>query len=242
MSFNFQILYQDADLIAIHKPSGFHVHPHENPDHRVPKNQICLYVLRNQINQYVYPIHRLDVGTSGVLLFAKNSTMAGQISKQFNNDSADIKGTLNKIYHCVVRGYVNDNGVIDLPLKSDSSDLMLAATTQYEKIKQIELPYAVGKRHSTARYSLVKVKPKTGRYHQIRRHFDHIFHPLLGDATHGDSYHNRFFREQLGIQGLCLRATQLEFYHPLQEKTILITADLQEPKWLKISDLFQWLY
>jgi tRNA pseudouridine65 synthase len=278
-----KILFQDEHLVAIHKPSGFHVHPHENPDHRISRDRICLYVLRNQIRQYVYPIHRLDAGTSGVLLFAKSGEVAGLVSKQFQNKDANSKSddktmseplgkslenadaaiddfTIRKIYHAVVRGYVADQGTIDLPLESDSSDLMLSAQTKFKTLAQVELPYAVGKRHPTARYSLVEVSPLTGRYHQIRRHFNQIFHPILGDSTHGDSYHNRFFRQTLGIAGLCLRASSLQFRHPISHEILTLNADKRPIKansstspitekmenfedltrWQKISELFNY--
>lgn len=268
----FEILFQDEHLVAIHKPSGFHVHPHENPDHRISRDRICLYVLRNQLRQYVYPIHRLDAGTSGVLLFAKSGEVAGLVSKQFQNNEMnsqhdnEVTGrlasdfTIRKTYHAVVRGYVLDEGVIDLPLESDSSDLMLSSQTKFKKLAQVELPFAVGKRHPTARYSLVEVSPLTGRFHQIRRHFNQIFHPILGDSTHGDSYHNRFFRQTLGIAGLCLRASSLQFRHPISHEiltlntekwpiqanssTSLITDKMENfedlTRWQKISELFNY--
>jgi tRNA pseudouridine65 synthase len=224
---SFTLLYQDSDIVAIDKPAGFHVHQPEFPRRRVPKSQTCLPILRDQLKQYVYPVHRLDVATSGVLLFALNSAMAGQLCGLF------AKNAIEKRYLAVVRGYTPLEGEIDLPLKSDSSGEMVAAHTSYRRIATTELPFAVGKRHPQARYSLVEAWPHTGRFHQIRRHLARISHPIVGDAIHGDSHHNRFFREELGFRGLLLRAAELEFAHPISGESILIMSRASE-NWLRM--------
>lgn len=205
----FSILAQDSTFVAIDKPSGFHVHQPEFPNKRVSRDIVCLGLLRNQLRQYVYPVHRLDVGTSGILLFALSSESASKFGKAFSENRSQ------KTYYAVVRGYLKDDQArIEIPLESDSTGELYNAITDYEVVSKVELPFAVGKRHSTTRYSLVKVKPVTGRFHQIRRHFARLSHPIVGDCMHGDSYHNRFFREQLGVSGLMLRATELEIDDP----------------------------
>lgn len=205
----FEILAQDESFVAIDKPSGFHVHQPEFPNKKVSREIVCLGLLRNQVRKYVYPVHRLDVGTSGVLLFALSSESASKFCRAFTENRA------HKTYYAVVRGFLSaPQGRIALPLESDSSGELYDAITDYEVVAQVELPYAVGKRHPTARYSLVKVKPVTGRFHQIRRHFARLSHPIIGDCVHGDSYHNRFFREQLGVSGLMLRSTELVIDEP----------------------------
>lgn len=229
----FKILYQDSSLVIIDKPEGFHVHQPENGLWLAPKSQLVLQQLRNQIKARVYPIHRLDVATSGVLVFALSSETAGLLSKQIQ------KQEFKKTYHCIVRGWTPETGTIDIPLKSDSTDDLLIASTQFQLLGRTELPYAVGKRHPTARYSLVRVHPLTGRYHQIRRHLARINHPLLGDCYHGDSHHNRFFREQLELGGLWLRSTQLEFAHPLTNTPIQINAGWNE-RWLEALKRLNW--
>lgn len=205
----FEILAQDETFVAIDKPAGFHVHQPEFPNKKVSREIVCLGLLRNQLRQYVYPVHRLDVGTSGILLFALSSESASRFCKAFTENRSQ------KIYYAVVRGFLKQHqGRIDIPLESDSSGELYEAVTDYEVVSQVELPFAVGKRHPTARYTLVRAKPITGRFHQIRRHFARLSHPIVGDCVHGDSYHNRFFREQLGIPGLMLRASELQIDEP----------------------------
>lgn len=226
-----KLIYQDEYFIAINKPSGFHVHPHENAQHRVSRDKICLYQVRKMMKQHVYPVHRLDAGTSGVLLFALSSPAAGKLCKLFTDRETE------KTYQAVVRGYTPESGVIELPLALDSTGEMVEAKTSYQRLGIVEFPIAVGKKFPTARYSWIEVKPHTGRYHQIRRHFNRISHPLLGDAVHGDSKHNQFFRNHLGIKGLCLKALRLEFLHPWSGEKIAISAPPCD-KWKQIEELF----
>lgn len=229
-----EILYRDEHFIAVNKPSGYHVHPHEDPQHRVSRDLICLYIVRKLAGQYVFPVHRLDAGTSGVLLFALSSVAAREMSKLF------IERQTEKLYHAVVRGYVKPEADIEIPLELDSTGEKVEARTSYKRLATVELPIAVGKKFPTARYSLVEVRPHTGRYHQIRRHFNRVSHPLLGDAVHGDSHHNRFFRNNLQISGLCLHASSLGFKHPFSQEHIRISAPVAE-KWNKIHALFQYM-
>lgn len=226
-----EILFRDEHFIAVNKPSGFHVHPHESPQHRVSKDKVCLYVVRDMIGQYVYPVHRLDAGTSGVLLFALSSPAASTLCKLFT------ERTPQKTYHAVVRGFVKEQDEINLPLELDSTGDLVDAKTSYKRLGTIEFPVAVGKKFPTARYSWIEAKPHTGRYHQIRRHFNRISHPLLGDAVHGDSHHNRFFRNEVGIAGLCLKALSLEFRHPWTGENLKVSAPSCH-KWEKIEELF----
>lgn len=231
----FSILYQDADLVVIDKPSGFHVHPPENRAEKVPRHKIILHQLRDQIGQRVYPLHRLDAATSGVLAFALHPEAASFWGKQFQERKVE------KVYWTVVRGYLPDQGEINEPLGSDSSGELLQSQTFYRTLARVEIPEKVGKRHASARYSWLEVSPKTGRYHQIRRHFGHLSHPVVGDAMHGDSHQNRFFRERLQISGLCLRAIQLKIENPYPGEPLEFKAPTH-PKWRKIADLFQGVY
>lgn len=227
----FSVLYRDQNLVVIDKPAGFHVHRPENQAEKVPRHKIILHQLRNQMGTYVYPLHRLDVSTSGVLAFALHPEAASFWGKQFQAHSVEKK------YWTVVRGYVPDEGQIEIPLELDSTGELVPCKTLFKTLKRLELPVAVGKRHTSARYSWLEVSPQTGRFHQIRRHMARISHPVLGDATHGDSHHNRFFRERLGISGLCLRAVELKM-QALENKGPLEFVAPDHPKWKKISDLF----
>jgi tRNA pseudouridine65 synthase len=225
----FWILKHDDALVAIDKPPGFHVHQPEDPRRRVGRELLCLPNLRDQISSYLYPVHRLDVGTEGVLVFALTKAAASNLSIQFQT------GRVRKTYFAIVRGWTDDAGVIDIPLELDSTGVPVEALTRYRTHKRVELPYAVGKRHASARYSLVEAWPQTGRYHQIRRHFARLSHPLVGDRVHGDSHHNRFFREELAASGLWLKAKAVEFFHPLTGEATSIVSPWSH-RWLNLFD------
>jgi tRNA pseudouridine65 synthase len=196
-----RILYQDSDLVIVDKPAGFHVHPPEDQTHRISRNTNCLLILSKQLERYVYPIHRLDRATSGVLVFA----LTQEAARDLNNAFRERK--VRKTYVCVTRGWVPEKGEITQPIGENE------ALTTFEKLAHLELPHAIGK-YPTARYSLVRVWPHTGRTHQIRRHFAHLAHPLIGDTLYGDRQHNRLFKETLALPGLFLKAHTLEFLHP----------------------------
>lgn len=225
----FSILHQDSNLVVIDKPAGFHVHRPESQAEKVPRHKIILHQLRDQIGTRVYPLHRLDVSTSGILAFALHSEAASFWAQQFQSHSVE------KTYWTVVRGYLPDRGDINLPLELDSTGELAESMTSYRTLARMELPEAVGRRHQTARYSWVEVRPRTGRFHQIRRHMNRISHPVIGDATHGDSHHNRFFREKLGIAGLCLRSVGLKFPEPVPLEILAPN----HPKWRQIAGLFE---
>lgn len=226
-----QIIFEDSDFVAIDKPPTYHVHPPENSLWKVPRDKVCLYIVRDLIKNYVYPIHRLDAATGGVLIFGKHSEAAGKVQALIQSQA------IIKKYLAVVRGYTLDSGIIEKPLLSDSSDLLLSSHTEFRTHARIELPNAVGKKHQSARYSLVEVEPKTGRYHQIRRHFGSESHPIIGDIMHGDSYHNRFFREELAIPGLLLHSFELSFRHPYTNEPLEIKTSWST-RWQKVFQLF----
>jgi len=219
-----EIIYQDENLIAINKPSNLLVHK-SLIDRR--ETQFAVQILRNQINQYVYPLHRLDKPTSGVLLFALNKEMAKNMSNIIQERETQ------KEYIAIVRGVTNEKDEINYALKeildkmTDSKAKQdkeaQEAITEYERLETIELPFKVGK-HETSRYSLVKLNPKTGRKHQLRRHMKHIFHPIVGDTTHGDLRHTKFFRNQFDCNRLLLHASKLSFKHPISNQEININA------------------
>lgn len=229
------IIYQDNYFFAIDKPSGYFVHPPELSPYPVPKEKICIYVLRQLLKKDVFPVHRLDAPTSGVLLFTTSKFATQKLSHLF------MERQMKKTYHAVVRGYTPAEGKIEIPLEINEGQSTVEACTSYRTLATIELPFAVGKKYPTARYSLVEVEPLTGRWHQIRRHFDRVAHPLLGDIEHGDSHHNRFFRDELKITGLCLKALSIEFVHPWTEQNIKIETPRCE-KWEQIYKLFKYAH
>lgn len=213
--------------MAIDKPAGFHVHPPEDTRHRIPRGTNCLFLLRRQIDRYLYPVHRLDGATSGVLLFALDSDSAANVQMQFRNQE------VQKTYFAIARGWVETSGVIDSPLSD------MESKTRYERVAQIELSFPLG-RYETARFSLVRTNPETGRMHQIRRHFAHIRHPLIGDSLYGDGKQNRFFREKITEEGenrLFLKAHTLRLKHPSTGENLEIRARWGH-SWLRSFDLF----
>ncbi len=212
----FEILYEDADIIAINKPPGILVHRSRLSEDRV----FVLQLLRDQIGQRLFPAHRLDRGTSGVLLFGKTTEAAAALGQQFMDKS------LGKKYIALVRGFVQDEQTIDYPLADEESGKgLVQAITYYKKLKQVTTDMAIGLRYSTARFSLVEVEPETGRRHQIRKHFAHLRHPIIGDPRHGDVKHNKYFREQFGITRLLLHARQLNIQHPVSGEPLCLEAE-----------------
>lgn len=233
------IIYRDEHLIAINKPSGLLVHRSEIDRH---ETRFAIQLLRDQIGQMVYPIHRLDKPTSGVLVFALSSDMARQLGDIF------ARHTITKTYLALVRGFAPEQGIIDHPLveeldkytdkKARANKPAQEAVTEYKCLAQIEFPFSIDK-YPCTRYSLVQCKPKTGRKHQIRRHLKHISHPIIGDAKHGKGNHNRFFQEKFLCSGLMLSSTQMEFTHPVTEELLTLVAPLA-PSFTQIIHQFGW--
>lgn len=212
------ILYSDAQYVAISKPAGMLVHRSQIAAD-VTAN-FAMQVLRDQLKQRVYPIHRLDRPTSGVLLFALSSEAAAKMVQLFTNN------LVQKHYLTIVRGYIDQYGTIDYPLSKENKGVLQEACTQYRCLAQVEVPIATN-RYATARYSLVTASPLHGRMHQIRRHFKHIFHPVIGDTTYGDLYQNRFVAEHFQtFNQLMLLAHQLHFTHPYTQQNVQIIAPI----------------
>ena len=158
-----------------------------------------------------------------MLLFALNSETNGKMQKQFINHD------VTKTYVSIVRGYTDDNGIIDYPLKTDSGKLQ-DAVTHYSTIERFEIPIPLGK-FKTSRYSFVEVQPMSGRTHQIRRHFAHISHPIIGDRRHGCNRQNNLFRdeEKLGLETMLLHSSSLTFQHPSTDEVMTVSAEMQGP-------------
>lgn len=234
----FEVLYHDNDLIVINKPEGWLVHRSWLDKH---ETVVVMQTLRDQIGQHVYPIHRLDRPTSGVLIFALSSEIARLLSEQFASNK------IEKTYHAIVRGYVDGEAIIDYPLVEELDKIAdkfankdkpaQDAITFYKGLSKIELPIEVGK-YKTARYSFVELKPQTGRKHQLRRHLKHIFHPIIGDSKHGDLHQNRAFSHYFAIKRLMLHASTVKLIHPITLKPITIHAKLSDD-WLRILTEFK---
>lgn len=210
-----EVLFQDEHFVAVFKPSGLLVHRTRMDKY---ETNFALQKVRNQVGKRVYPLHRLDKPTSGVLLFGLSQEAARAMTAQFTERK------VKKTYLALVRGWTESEGFIDYPIKKDLEGPLQEAQTRYKTLLKAEIQVPVG-RYESARYSLVEVKPQTGRMHQIRRHFAHLRHPIVGDKKHGDLHHNRHFKEKWELPGLFLTALQLDFEHPFTGKEISISAN-----------------
>jgi len=206
------IIYEDEHLVAINKPHGLLVHRTKIAN---DADVFALQLLRNKINQKVYPVHRLDRKTAGVLLFTKSKQALIKMREVFNSRG------VAKTYLAVVRGFTEPQGIIDYALTEGGKTQK--AITSYKLLKTFELPLPLGK-FNTSRYSLLKITPQTGRFHQIRKHLAHMFHPIIGDRPHGCNKQNKMWKEKFGMTTMLLHAEQLQFN--FKDSTIKIEAEL----------------
>lgn len=223
------LLYRDENFVAIDKPSGLLVHRTELSTERVT----AMTLLRDQLGQWVYPAHRLDRATSGVLVFALSSEAARDIGMMFQEKK------MSKSYFAVVRGYMDDSGEINRPLQESEDKDPVEAVSRFKSVARVELPVAVSKKHATSRYSLVEVQTQTGRLHQVRKHLASVFHPIIGDTTYGDGRHNKYFREEFGINRLLLHARDLTFVHPYSKAEVRLESPWPED-FCQLFDRFDW--
>ncbi|WP_258405666.1 tRNA pseudouridine(65) synthase TruC [Shewanella zhangzhouensis] len=234
-----EILYEDEAMVAIHKPAGLLVH---RTYLARKEHWFAMQLTRDLVGCHVFPVHRLDRPTSGVLLFAKSSEVANSLCGQFASHN------IRKHYLALVRGNMFDAGVLDYALKEELDELAdkdvdpdkpaQEAITAYRPLLNSEIPYSSG-RYPSSRFALMHLQPQTGRKHQLRRHMAHLRHPIVGDTTHGDGKQNRFFREHFGVNRLWLIAKRLELTHPLTGGPIAIETEL-EPEWLNVFSGLGW--
>lgn len=209
-----EILYQDDNFVAINKPNGLLVHRSAIAN---DAKEFAVQLVRDQTGRFVYPVHRLDRKTSGVLLFGFDKESTRLLQKGIED-----KTTL-KEYYAIVRGYFPESIVVDYPLINDKGKKQ-AAVTHFRRVKTTELALPFGK-HSTSRYSLVAVQPQTGRMHQIRKHCNHLRHPIIGDRPHGCNKQNKLFKEKWAMTTMLLHAQKLELRHPKTNEKLSIQAD-----------------
>ncbi|GAB4351069.1 MAG: tRNA pseudouridine(65) synthase TruC [Gammaproteobacteria bacterium] len=222
------LLYRDQWLVAVNKPPGLLVHRSAVDRH---ETRFALQMVRDQIGRRLFPVHRLDKPTSGVLLFALESEVARRLGEAF------ASGRVRKRYLAVVRGHPEPFRTIEHPLQ-EPWDRMTdrrarrdkppqPAVTDIRRLATCELPLRVD-RYPTSRYALVEASPRTGRKHQIRRHLKHISHPIIGDTTYGKGRHNRLFSQRFGADRLLLHAVELALPHPTSGEELVIQAPLEE--------------
>jgi len=222
------ILYRDEHLIAINKPHSLLVH--RSPI-AADAEEFALQLLRDQVGLKVNPVHRLDRATGGVLLFALDKQVEITMQQQFSDN------LVQKNYLAIVRGYTPDTEEIDYPLRKENG-IMQEAFTTYKTLSRAEIAVPQGK-HETSRYSLIDVKPTTGRMHQIRKHLSHVDHPIIGDTTHGCNKQNKLFRERWEMTTLLLHASKLMFTHPVTHQPIIIQAPVQK-EFNRVMGLMNW--
>lgn len=233
------LLYRDDDLLVVDKPAGLLVHPSALDAHN---SDTALARLRRQLGpggpRFLAPAHRLDRGTSGVLVFAVHADAARQLGAAFAQNQVD------KRYLGLVRGWPLAHQHIEHPLAHDperpsQGQPHRPASTQVTRLARVEWPWAVDSRHDRTRHALVLAQPEQGRRHQIRRHLKHISHPLLGDATHGKGPHNRALAAALGLDRLWLHALSLQLTHPRTGATLTLTAP-PGPEWQALARQGAW--
>lgn len=213
-----QIVYSDEDLVAVFKPAGVMVHRGPNTQENEP---VLLQTLRDQLQEFLYPIHRLDRPTAGLVLMARSSEVAGKLGEMF------MSHRIHKHYQALVRGYMPDECTVDRPLlhpkyfeeRFTGEHPLQPATTHFHCLRRFEVPWPASG-FETARFSLLEIRPETGRWHQIRRHLNHIGHPVIGDHRHGDHRWNQMFYERTGIYRMLLTAMRLDFRHPTSSEPL----------------------
>ncbi|GAA4176062.1 MULTISPECIES: pseudouridine synthase [Sphingobacterium] len=211
-----EILYEDESIVAINKPHGLLVH---RSSIARDTSEFALQLLRDQLGKTVYPAHRLDRKTGGVLLFSLNKETDQYLQKSFQEHQIDKK------YLAILRGFAPEEGLIDYPLKKENGTIQ-EAQTSFRLLAKSELDIPFGK-FPTSRYSLVEANPLTGRMHQLRRHFAHIFYPIIGDRPHGCNKQNKFWKENYQMDTMLLHASELTFKHPLSGETVHVKAAIQ---------------
>ncbi|MDR3387123.1 MAG: pseudouridine synthase [Rudaea sp.] len=225
-----EIVYEDNLLLAVNKPAGLLVHRSRIA---ADENDCLLDRLRTQTGMPLHLAHRLDRATSGVLLLAKSREVAGELGRVF------MARAVEKTYLAVVRGWPEAEGTIDyaLPDSRDRSPRK-PALTRWRVLATAELPIAIGK-YPQQRYALIEARPETGRYRQIRKHFHHVSHHIVGDTSHGRGDHNRLWRMHFNIHRLLLHAWRLSFAHPLDGTILQLQAE-PDTEWQRAFAAVGW--
>jgi tRNA pseudouridine65 synthase len=211
-----EILFDDADVVVVNKPSGLLVHRGWGNDEDVAMRRV-----RDALGVHVYPVHRLDRGTSGALVLARTREMAALLGQRF------ASGQVEKRYLALVRGTPPESGRIDHPIPNGESGPRVPAVTRF----------ALVRRSSVDRCSLIVALPETGRTHQIRRHLRHLDHPLVGDVNYGSGEINRRYRALYALHRLALHAQVIAFDHPLTGARVAVSAPLPDDLSLPLERL-----
>nr|WP_298993133.1 pseudouridine synthase [uncultured Polaribacter sp.] len=226
-----EIIFEDEYILCVNKPNNVLVH-HAHLSRNVADEDSLLQLIEAQKALKVYPIHRLDRKTSGIILLAKQKEYVADFQSLFTNN------TIQKTYYGVVRGFSPETKIIDSPVKGRDAKVHKDALTELNTLAKITLNIPV-KPYDSSRYSLVELLPKTGRMHQLRVHMNKISHPLIGDAKYGDKNHDLMYENQFGFNNLFLHAGQLEFTHPFTNEKLVLKATFPKD-WLSLFEKFDW--
>lgn len=214
-----EIVYEDDALVVVNKPNNLLVH-HSHFARNIREDSLA-QLLRKQLDSKVFPIHRLDRKTSGLIMFGKKPEAIKYYQAQLEGQQ------ITKTYVALVRGYIPDSGIVDSPIRSEGKSDYKDALTTYQCIEKAESNFPVD-RFDRARYSLVELLPKTGRTHQLRKHMNKIAHPIIGDPKYGDRHHNHEFERRFGHTFLFLHAQKLEFTTYSTKELVSIKASYPE--------------
>ena len=213
MTFSSHIIYIDDAIVAVDKPAGMPTHPGRGC-RGVPS---LLTAVRNHVGEWVYPVHRLDSGASGVVVFGRSSDLAATLSQAFT------ARLVTKTYRALVRGWLHGEGQIDRPLGRIDRDGEQEAQSLFRSLRTWSEPWSV-RPFATSRYTIVEMQPITGRTHQLRRHLAGVAHPIIGDTKYGDGEHNKAFREYRDCHRLLLHACSLQLPHPITGELLTFNA------------------
>lgn len=198
------VLYRDDDLIVVNKPSGLLVHRGWGDD-----GVVALTLVRDAVGRHVHPVHRLDRGTSGALVFALHPEAARRLQRSLEDPASATR----KRYVALVRGVPPEAVVVDHPIPRAPDGPRVAAVTELRRLCVV-----------LERYAVVEAVPRTGRLHQVRRHLKHLSHPIIGDVNYGKGEHNRWFRERFDLRRLALHALEIVIAHPRTGVPLAIVA------------------
>ncbi|WP_405604867.1 pseudouridine synthase [Polaribacter sp. Asnod1-A03] len=226
-----EIIFEDTYLLCVNKPNNMLVH-HAHHSRNVIEETSLLQLILEEKGIKVFPIHRLDRKTSGIILLAKETQYVSKFQELFTNNE------IQKTYFGIVRGFSPESKKIDSPVKGRDANVHKEALTFLKTLENITLEIPV-KPYDSSRYSLIELLPKTGRMHQLRVHANKISHPLIGDPKYGDKNHNIMFEENFNCKNLFLHAGQLEFIHPFSSESLILKATFPKD-WNIIFDKFSW--
>jgi len=226
-----EIIYQDNYCLLVTKPNNVLVHHAHHSRNKIEEESL-IQLIENQFGKRYYPIHRLDRKTSGIILLASKREYVASFQALFTNNE------IQKIYYGVVRGFSQDNKIINSPVKGRDALVYREAETHLNCLDKIELNIPV-KPYDSSRYSLVELRPKTGRMHQLRIHMNKVSTPLINDAKYGDKNHDLMYAKQFGWKNLFLHAGSLEFIHPFTNKKLILKSSFSED-WIQLFQEFSW--